>query len=152
MKIAMVLIQQKITHKNGNKKLGSHCSNAVGNKKARGIVYSDTWVYNSDFHDDHLLNVKNVQKLILMCRFTKPNVLFSDVVKKTNQSKIQTHDSVTKKFLRCLALSLRVLLNGSQIFICWQRLSGASLNAYGIRINHHKIELDCASRLPVVIQ
>ena len=62
-----------------------------------GIVYSDRWVYNSDFHDVHLLNVKIVQKLISMCRFTKPNVLFSDVVKKTNQSKIRTHDSVTRK-------------------------------------------------------
>ena len=33
----------------------------------------------------------------------------------------------------------------------WQRLSGDSLNAYGGRISHHKIELDCASRLPFAI-
>ena len=45
----------------------------------------------------HLLNVKNVQKLISMCRFTKPNVLFSDVVKKTKQSEVQTHDSMVKR-------------------------------------------------------
>ena len=28
---------------------------------------------------------------------------------------------------------------------------GVSLNAYGARISHHKIELDCASSLPFVI-
>ena len=38
-----------------------------------------------------------------------------------------------------------------QILICWQRLSGASSNAYRVRINHHKIELDCVSRWPIVI-
>ena len=49
---------KKLHTKNGNKKLGSHCSNAVVNKNARGIICSDRWVYNSDFHDVHLLNVK----------------------------------------------------------------------------------------------
>ena len=83
--------------KNGNKKLGSHCSNAVVNKNARSIVYNDRWVYNSDFHDVHLLNVKNVQKLISMCRFTKPNVLFSDIVKKTKQSEIRTRNSIVRR-------------------------------------------------------
>ena len=66
-------------------------------KNVRGIVYNDRWVYNSDFYDVYLLNVKNVQKLISMCRFTKPNVLFSDVVKKTKQSKIQTHNSIIRR-------------------------------------------------------
>ena len=43
-------------------------------------------------------------------------------------------------------------VNGSQILICCQKLSGATSNTYGARINHHKIELDCVSRLPVVIR
>ena len=82
MKIAMVLMRRKWHTKDGNKKLSRHCNNALVTKKVEGIVYSVRWVYISDFHDVHLLNAKNVQKLISMCRFTKPNVLFCDVVKR----------------------------------------------------------------------
>ena len=67
------------------------------NRNVRGIVYNDRCVYNSDFHDVHLLNVKNVQKLIPMCILTKPNVLFSDVVKKNKQSEIRTRDSIFRR-------------------------------------------------------
>ena len=56
--------------------------------------YKDRWVYNTDFHDAHLLDVENVQKLISMYRFTKPNVLFSDVVKKTAQSHTRTREAI----------------------------------------------------------
>ena len=60
-------------------------------------TYPDRWVHNTNFHDTHLLDVKNVQKLISMYRFSKPNVLFSDVVKKTAQSYTRTCDSKAKK-------------------------------------------------------
>ena len=59
--------------------------------------YKDRWVYNTNFHDTQLLDVKNVQKLISMYRFTKPNVLFSDVVKKTSQSHTRTCDHMARK-------------------------------------------------------
>ena len=67
------------------------------NKEVKKIVCSDRWVYNSDFHDVHLLDIRNVQKLISMCRFTKPNVLFSDVVKKINHFEIRTQDTVVRR-------------------------------------------------------
>ena len=73
----------------------------MANKNTMGNVYSnryqDRWVYNSNFHDTHLLDVENVQKLISMYRFSKPNVLFSDVVKKTAQSCTRTQDSTARK-------------------------------------------------------
>ena len=55
-------------------------------KSVHNDRYKDRWVYNTNFHDTQLLDVENVQRLISMYRFTKPNVLFSDVVKKTSQS------------------------------------------------------------------
>ena len=67
---------KKLYTKDGNKKIGAHCRNAVVNKEVKKIACSDRWVYNSDFHDVHLLDVRNVQKLISVCRFTKPNILF----------------------------------------------------------------------------
>ena len=54
-------------------------------------------VCNTNFHDTQLLDVENVQKLISMYRFTKPHVLFSDVVKKTSQSHTRTYDSMASK-------------------------------------------------------
>ena len=68
----------------------------MANEDVKGNVYNDRYVYNSQFRDVHLLDVRNVQKLISMHRFTKPNVLFSDVVKKTNHVEIQTKDSAVK--------------------------------------------------------
>ena len=57
--------------------------------------HNDRWVYNTNFHDIQLLDVENVQKLISMYRFTKPNVLFSDVVKKTSHTR--TCDQMASK-------------------------------------------------------
>ena len=61
-------------------------ANKINMENVYSHTYPDRWVYNTNFHDTHLLDVKNVQKLISMYRFSKPNVLFSDVVKKTAQS------------------------------------------------------------------
>ena len=77
-------------------------------------IVIDGW-YNSDFHDVHLLNVKNVQKLISVCRFTKPNVLFSYVVKKTIQSVIRTNDSVTKKTKAKISKNISVQWYGNEV-------------------------------------
>ena len=69
----------------------------MANTKIKKSVYSDRYVYNSQFHEVHLLDVRNVQKVISMYRCTKPNVLFSGVVKKINHFEIQTQDFVTKR-------------------------------------------------------
>ena len=44
-------------------------------------IYRDRFVCNSGFVDNTLFDVQHMQKIIAMCRFVKPDVLFSDVVK-----------------------------------------------------------------------
>ena len=44
-------------------------------------VYSSRYVYNSNYVDKQLLDVQQVKKMLAMYRYTKPNILFSDVVK-----------------------------------------------------------------------
>ena len=52
--------------------------------ESRGFnsVYSSRYVYNSNYVDVQLLDVQQVKKMLAMYRYTKPNILFSDVVKK----------------------------------------------------------------------
>ena len=45
-------------------------------------VYSSRYVYNSNYVDVQLFDVQQVKKMLAMYRYTKPNILFSDVVKK----------------------------------------------------------------------
>ena len=45
-------------------------------------VYSSRYVYNSNHVDLQLFDVQQVKKMLAMYRYTKPNILFSDVVKK----------------------------------------------------------------------
>ena len=45
-------------------------------------VYSSRYVYNSNHVDLKLFDVQQVKKMLAMYRYTKPNILFSDVVKK----------------------------------------------------------------------
>ena len=66
-------------------------------KSVHNDRYKERWVYNTNFHDTQLLDVENVQRLISVYRFTKPNVLFSDVVKKTSQSHTRTCDQMASK-------------------------------------------------------
>ena len=47
-----------------------------------GSVYSSRYVYNSKHVDLQLFDVQQVKKMLGMYRYTKPNILFSDVVKK----------------------------------------------------------------------
>ena len=50
-------------------------------------VYSSRYVYNSKHVDLKLFDVEHVRKMLVMYRHTKPNMLFSDVVKKKPVSK-----------------------------------------------------------------
>ena len=52
--------------------------------ESRGFkpVYSSRYVYNSNYVDVQLFDVQQVEKMLAMYRYTKPNILFSDVVKK----------------------------------------------------------------------
>ena len=79
VKCVMVHMQPKIAIKRvGQKRLG-HCNNTMGGESNH--VYKSRYVYNADFHDKQLVNVQYVNRLMLMCKFTNPNTLFSDVVK-----------------------------------------------------------------------
>ena len=105
---------------------------------------------NVTFTRYHKIKMDNLRSNLANCSFVKcpgntASVLYEQYINDLN-------NLLDKHTLRCLALSSKVLLNGSQILICWQRLSGTSSNAYGTRINHHKIELDCVRRLPIVVQ
>ena len=105
---------------------------------------------NVTFPRYHKIKMDSLRSDLANCSFVKcpgntASVLYEQYINDLN-------NLLDKHTLRCLALSSKVLLNGSQILICWQRLSGTSSNAYGTRINHHKIELDCVSRLPIVVQ
>ena len=74
----VVLVPRKVVQK-----LSSHCSSAVafGNvPKLKG--FADRYFYNSKFVNSRLLNSNYIQKLKSLCRFVKPNVSYSEVVKK----------------------------------------------------------------------
>ena len=45
-------------------------------------VYSSRYVYNSNYVDVQLFDVQQVKKMLAMYRYMKPNILFSDVLKK----------------------------------------------------------------------
>ena len=76
----MAYTQQKIVIKRVGQKTRSPLQDAVGDKN--NIVYRSRYVYNANFHDKQLFNVQHVNRLMSMCKFTNPNTLFSDVVKR----------------------------------------------------------------------
>ena len=50
-------------------------------------VYSSRYVYNSKHVELKLFDVEHVRKMLSMYRYRKPNILFSDVVKKKSVTK-----------------------------------------------------------------
>ena len=62
-------------------------------------------------------------------------------------SAIHTMACVINTIPWCPKLFLNMLLDGFQIYICWPKLSGASLNRSGGSKILHKIKVDSANRL-----
>ena len=69
-------------HKKVVQKLSSYCSNAVApHQGSRSRTFAARFFYNSSFVHSQLLDSNYIQKLKAMCRYVKPNVLYSDVLK-----------------------------------------------------------------------
>ena len=55
--------------------------------------FATRYVYNSDFVHSYLFDNKNISKLKSMCRYVKPNVSYSDVLKKPQPAEVSKQSS-----------------------------------------------------------
>ena len=64
------------------------------------VAKSLLYFYNSSFVHSHLFDSQNISKLKSMCRYVKPNVLYSDVLKKSQLLDVekQSNKTVVKCF------------------------------------------------------
>ena len=59
------------------------------------------YFYNSSFVHSHLFDNQNISKLKSMCRYVKPNVLYSDIGR--NYQLTEVNKQVTTKLFNVLA-------------------------------------------------
>ena len=67
------------------KKLGNHCSNAMGRVENVDKKFNDRYFYNVAFVDKQLFDSDCIKRLMSVHKLVKWNVLFSDVVKSKKQ-------------------------------------------------------------------
>ena len=71
-------------------------------KSVGNFVYNSRYVYNSNFHERKSLETQHVRRLMLLYKFTNPQTLFSDVVKRSTVSndKVYKNKSVTRSTVK----------------------------------------------------
>ena len=67
-------------------------------KSVGNFVYNSRYVYNSNFHQSKLLETQYVRRLMSLYKFTNPQTLFSDVVKRgtVSNDKVYKNKSVIR--------------------------------------------------------
>ena len=67
-------------------------------KSVGNFVYNSRYVYNSNFHESKLLETPYVRRLMSLYKFTNPQMLFSDVVKRgtVSNNKVYKDKSVIR--------------------------------------------------------
>ena len=81
------------------KKLGSHCSNAVGSHDNRR--FSERCIYRTGFVDKELFDKEYIARLLSVCKKVKPSLSFAAVVKGQRAVKhAHVSPSVTRSDIR----------------------------------------------------
>ena len=93
--ISVILVLKKVV-----KKLSSHCSNAVAfDQGSCNKTFAARYFYNTSFVHSHLFDSQHIGKLKSMCRYAKPSVLYSDVLKKSQLLDVEKQSN--KTFFKC---------------------------------------------------